>query len=70
MNKILATMKSGIANFARDEEGAQIVEYALIIAVVSIFLVIALSGIAGTQMATFIDRVTTCLTGLTATSCK
>ena len=70
MNQFLATMKSGIANFSRDEEGAQIVEYALIIAVVSIFLVIALSGIAGTQMATFIARVTTCLTGLTATSCK
>ena len=32
MNKFLATIKSGMASFARDEEGAQIVEYALIIA--------------------------------------
>ena len=69
MNKFLATMKSGITSFARDEEGAQIVEYALIIAVVSIFLVIALSGLAGGQMTNFIARVTACLTGTTATSC-
>ena len=62
MNKFLATMKSGMANFARDEEGAQIVEYALIIAVVSIALVIALSAVGGANMSTFIGRVTTCLT--------
>ena len=62
MNKFLASMKSGVASFARDEEGAQIVEYALIIAVVSIALVIALSAIGGTNMSTFIGRVTTCLT--------
>ena len=62
MNKFLATMKSGISNLSRDEEGAQIVEYALIIAVVSIALVIALSTIGGANMTTFIARVTTCLT--------
>ena len=62
MNKFLATIKSGIDNFARDEEGAQIVEYALIIAVVSIALVIALSAVGGANMTTFIARVTTCLT--------
>ena len=62
MNKFLATMKSGMANFARDEEGAQIVEYALIIAVVSIALIIALTAIGGTNMSTFIARVSSCLT--------
>ena len=62
MNKFLATIKSDMANFARDEEGAQIVEYALIIAVVSIALVIALGTIGGGNMTTFIGRVTTCLT--------
>ena len=62
MNKFLATMKSGVGSFARDEEGAQIVEYALIIAVVSIALVIALSAIGGANMTTFIGRVTRCLT--------
>ena len=62
MNKFLATMTSGVTSFARDEEGAQIVEYALIIAVVSIALVIALSAIGGANMTNFIARVTRCLT--------
>lgn len=55
----------GIKRFVRDEEGAQVVEYALIIAVVSIALVVALSAIAsggGNPFATFIARVTACLT--------
>ena len=65
MNPFLATIKSGIANFARDEEGAQIVEYALIIAVVSIALILALTAIGGTNMSTFIARVSTCLTTAT-----
>jgi pilus assembly protein Flp/PilA len=64
MNKLINAMKNGAVNFARDEEGAQIVEYALIIAVVSIALVIALATIAagGGPFSTFITRVTTCLT--------
>jgi pilus assembly protein Flp/PilA len=64
MNKLINAMKNGAANFVRDEEGAQIVEYALIIAVVSIALVIALATIAagGGPFSTFITRVTTCLT--------
>ena len=62
MNQFLATIKSGIANFARDEEGAQIVEYALIIALVSIALAIALSALGGVNMGLFITRVTNCLT--------
>ena len=65
MNQFLATMKSGIANFARDEEGAQIVEYALIIAVVSIALILSLKLLGGVDMATFIGRVSTCLTTAT-----
>jgi len=64
MNKLIKAMKNGAVNFARDEEGAQIVEYALIIAVVSIALVIALATIAAGRgpFSTFIARVTTCLT--------
>ena len=57
-------IKTAIANFSRDEDGAQVVEYALIIAVVSIGLVIAL-GVGGTNIATkfatFVTRVGTCL---------
>jgi pilus assembly protein Flp/PilA len=62
MNKLITGIKQGVMNFARDEEGAQVVEYALIIAVVSIALVIALKGLGGGSFTTFITRVTTCLT--------
>lgn len=65
MNKFLSTVNSSIRSFAKDEEGAQVVEYALIIAVVSIALVIALSTLTtnGGSFGTFIGRVVTCLTG-------
>ena len=66
MNKFIEAIKNGVVNFSRDEEGAQVVEYALIIAVVSIALVIALKAIAGTgasdPFSVFITRVTKCLT--------
>lgn len=58
MNNFLSSIQS----FIRDEEGAQVVEYALIIAVVSIALVIALSALTGTNFSGFIDRVAACLT--------
>ena len=63
MNKLITAIKHGAVNFARDEEGAQVVEYALIIAVVSIALVLALRALTtnGGGFATFITRVTTCL---------
>jgi pilus assembly protein Flp/PilA len=68
MNKFLATMKSGMADFARDEEGAQVVEYALIIAVVSIGLVVLIqnSNLLGTGFTGWVTRVITCLTGTAA----
>lgn len=66
MNQLLSSIRS----FAIEEDGAQVVEYALIIAVISIFLVIALRGLTnGTGFSTFINRVTTCLTGTTTNSC-
>lgn len=64
MNKFLSTVNNSIQSFTNDEEGAQVVEYALIIAVVSIALVIALKALtdAGGGFALFIARVKTCLT--------
>ena len=62
MNTLITAIKSGTFKFARDEEGAQVVEYALIIAVVSIALVLALQSLGGDKFALFIDRVTKCLT--------
>ena len=64
MNKILNSVQS----FAKDEEGAQVIEYALIIAVVSITLVVALRNLTGSNFAGFITRVGTCLTN--GTACK
>ncbi|WP_211470484.1 Flp family type IVb pilin [Collimonas humicola] len=54
--------------FLQEEDGAQVVEYALIIAVVSIALVIALQALTtGNSFSSFITRVATCLTGGTCT---
>ncbi|MBE7942381.1 MULTISPECIES: Flp family type IVb pilin [Ramlibacter] len=54
-----------IAAFVREDNGSEVVEYALIIAVVSIGLVVALgdasSGIRS-SFATLVTRVTTCFT--------
>lgn len=60
----LSTQWSGaVHHFLKDEEGAQVVEYALIIAVVSIALVLGIQGLAGGQFADFVTRVSDCLTG-------
>lgn len=58
MNQLFSSIRS----FAIEEDGAQVVEYALIIAVVSIALVIALRGITNGNFSDFIARVNTCLT--------
>lgn len=67
MNKLIKTIKNSVIRFSRDEEGAQVVEYALIIAVVSIALTLALSKIAAGEgpFTDFISRVTSCLTSAT-----
>ena len=65
MKEFFAKSKKSIQLFAKHEEGAQVVEYALIIAVVSIALVVALQALGGGSFATFIARVTTCLTTAT-----
>ena len=70
MNKLINAIKQGAVNFARDEEGAQVVEYALIIAVVSIALVIALRALTtSTGFGAFIGRITTCLTSTLPLGC-
>lgn len=51
------------ATFMKNEEGAQVVEYALIIAVISISLVLAVDALTvGGSFSNFIGRVSTCLT--------
>jgi pilus assembly protein Flp/PilA len=63
---IVKSLKNGAGKFLRDEEGAQIVEYALIIAMVSIALAVALSTLLnGTPsiFESFVNRVKACLSG-------
>jgi pilus assembly protein Flp/PilA len=63
---ILNITKNMVADFAREEEGAQVVEYALVIALVSIVLALALAQFAGTTpFETLATRVTACLSGAT-----
>jgi pilus assembly protein Flp/PilA len=65
----ITAIKQTLAAFAHEEDGSQVIEYALIIAVVSITLVVALRSLtdSGGSFSTFIGRVQTCLT--TGTSC-
>lgn len=67
MRALLAKASRSIQSFAGDEQGAQVVEYALITAVVSIVLVVALRGLTGTGFSDFITRVTHCLTTASCT---
>ena len=61
MKSLIKAVKHSVQSVAREEEGAQVVEYALIIAVVSIALVIVLRGLNGSTFADFIARVDSCL---------
>lgn len=64
MNNIIESMGSSVSAFVKEEEGAQVVEYALIIALVSIGLAVALGSTAGLRgsFAALITRVTACFT--------
>lgn len=56
-------MLAMLTRFLKEDDGGQIVEYALIIAVVSIGLVLALQPLTiGASFGTFIGRLSTCLT--------
>ena len=57
MDKLMTYVRT----FAQEEDGAQVIEYALIIAVISIALVIGIKGLNG-NFSTFIARVGNCLT--------
>jgi pilus assembly protein Flp/PilA len=69
MNTISSHFYQSFHAFFEDEEGAQVIEYALIIAVVAIALVVALRGLTGSDFSGFIARVNNCLTGTTNASC-
>jgi pilus assembly protein Flp/PilA len=52
-------------SFLKEEGGAQVVEYALVIAVISILLIIALRPlVTDTGLSDLVDRVFTCFGGV------
>jgi pilus assembly protein Flp/PilA len=67
MSQFIKSFNRSVRTFIQEEEGSQVVEYALIIAVVSIGVVVALGGSTsgGLQGAftALVDRVTDCLDG-------
>ena len=69
---IVKSLKNVAVDFSREEDGAQVVEYALVIALVSIGLAVALSSAFGTgassAFTSLITRVKTCFAA-NATSC-
>ena len=61
----MSAIKKNFVDFSRDEQGAQVVEYALIIAVVSIGLVVALGDATTGLRSSFtslVGRITDCFT--------
>jgi pilus assembly protein Flp/PilA len=61
---ILNASKNLVIDFAREEDGAQVVEYGLVIAIVSIALALGLKVIAGgTPFQALATRIGTCLSG-------
>jgi pilus assembly protein Flp/PilA len=62
MTDSLQQIRTALQGFIVDDDGSQVIEYALIIAVVSIALVVALNGLTGTSFSGFITRVANCLT--------
>ena len=65
---ILNATKEMMVSFAREEDGAQVVEYALVIALVSIALAVALgTAFSSTPFNTFVSRIGTCLSTSTTT---
>ncbi len=60
---LMKGVKNGVVSFVNDEEGAQIVEYSLIIAVVSLGLILLMrNGAIWNGFTTWMGTVSTCLT--------
>ena len=62
MNKIAQQFGNFLQSFVRDEEGAQVIEYALVVAVVSIALVLLMkSSVSGDLFTAWLAKVKACL---------
>lgn len=68
MNNIAQQFGHSLQTFVRDEEGAQVIEYALVVAVVSIGLVLLMKNdIIPTVFSGWLTRVQNCLSTATCT---
>ncbi|MEN2429863.1 Flp family type IVb pilin [Comamonas sp. F1-6] len=62
MNSIAQQFGHSLQAFVQDEEGAQIIEYALVVAVVSIGLIVLMkSSISNTLFSAWLTKVKDCL---------
>lgn len=59
MNMLFTSVSSALKTFVKDEEGAQIIEYALIIAVVSLALIGSLATLVDADFTAWINAVGT-----------
>lgn len=63
MNKIAQQFGHSLQAFVRDEEGAQVIEYALVVAVVSIGLILLMKSSIGSDLFDgWLGKVKACLT--------
>ncbi|MES2977144.1 MAG: Flp family type IVb pilin [Pseudomonadota bacterium] len=63
MNSLIRQFNASVGSFLKEEEGAQVVEYALIIALVSIALTVLLADKTnglGSAFASLVTRVKSC----------
>ena len=63
MTNFLNTVNNSISSFVKDEEGAQVIEYALILAVVSLIVIVALARVSGLPITTMVNKVISCMGG-------
>lgn len=62
MTKFAQQFGNSLQSFASDEEGAQVIEYALVVAVVSIAIVLLMQSSIGTTLfSEWLTRVKACL---------
>jgi pilus assembly protein Flp/PilA len=59
---MMHSLRTCCRGLLRDDDGTQVVEYSLIIAVIAIGVVIGIQGLNGSAFSTFIGRVGSCLT--------
>ncbi|MFT5034852.1 MAG: pilus assembly protein Flp/PilA [Litorivivens sp.] len=65
MNHFIKSINTSVSAFIKEEEGSQVVEYALIIAVVSVGLVLVLANTTtgiGSSFSLLVSRITSCFT--------